>query len=432
MNTRPAVLDDAALRLQTRALVVKQCETTAELLAVLAEVDLRRAYADWGHPSMHSFCTDELGMSDDVAYNSVNVARCSRVFPVILDELKAGRLHLSGLRMLSPHLTQENHLEVLAEARGKTKAQLDLLIARLAPRPPVPDSIRKLPQRVGAPEPATTVPSPQLFDTVSVGQAASPSVGVTPSVVQKPSAEVAAAVVPRPAVAPASMKPLSEETFKVTFTASKALRQKLEQAQGLLSHSVAPADLASVVERALDLLIAQTLKKRFGVGAKVRGGKSESKPAEVSCPHPNEALDVGPAANDKQDVSAEAAADSDDALVGCGREEEEEASTRHIPMHIRRAVYERDGGRCTYVFEGRRCKETRNLEYDHIKGWANTHQHSVDGIRLACRMHNQRAADWMYGRDFMDRARQRVRPGANDDVGMELPRAEQELLFGAT
>ena len=46
------------------------------------------------------------------------------------------------------------------------------------------------------------------------------------------------------------------------------------------------------------------------------------------------------------------------------------------------------------------------LEFDHIDGFAQTHVHDVDRIRLLCRAHNQHAADQLYGRVFMGRLRE--------------------------
>ena len=83
-----------------------------------------------------------------------------------------------------------------------------------------------------------------------------------------------------------------------------------------------------------------------------------------------------------------------------------ETPSRHIPDSIRRKVYERDAGRCTFVDErGRRCAETGDLEFDHVDGFALTQVHDTDRIRLLCRAHNQHAAEKTYGRTFMERAR---------------------------
>ncbi len=81
-------------------------------------------------------------------------------------------------------------------------------------------------------------------------------------------------------------------------------------------------------------------------------------------------------------------------------------SSRYIPVDIRRAVLERDGEQCTFVDErGHRCPERRRLELDHVEGFARTGKHAVDTLRVLCSMHNQRAAENMYGRTFMEAKR---------------------------
>ena len=210
------------------------------------------------------------------------------------------------------------------------------MFALLSPQPAVPALIRKLPEL-----PATaTVPPPAPL-----------AAGEPQPIAGPPRADALA----RRAV----LAPLTEETYKVQFTASRAFRDKLRQAQDLLRHRVPDGDLAAILERALDVLIDDVKKERFAVGRKARQAPKE---------------EVG--------------------------------SSRHIPDAIKRAVYERDEGRCTFADDsGRRCRETGALEFDHVDGFARTHRHDVDGIRLLCRAHNQYAAEQVYGRAFMERAR---------------------------
>ena len=59
-------------------------ETTADLLADLAEIDKRRMYAEAGYDSMKLYCVHVLKMSEDVAYKRVRAALAARKFPVIL------------------------------------------------------------------------------------------------------------------------------------------------------------------------------------------------------------------------------------------------------------------------------------------------------------------------------------------------------------
>ncbi|MFL5248661.1 MAG: HNH endonuclease, partial [Myxococcales bacterium] len=154
----------------------------------------------------------------------------------------------------------------------------------------------------------------------------------------------------------------------VQFTASRALRDKFRRAQDLLRHRVPSGDIAGIFDKALDSLIEKVEKERFAAVGKPR----------------TEAIEVaGP------------------------------ASSRQVPAAIRRYVYGRDGGRCTFVDErGHRCKETGFLEFDHLDGFARTHLHDPERIVLRCRAHNQHEAEKMYGREFMAaaRAKRSLRP----------------------
>src|SRR5207237_5897505 len=233
---------------------------------------------------------------------------------------------------------------------GKSTRQIEALVARLAPQPPIPAIVRKLSGRTSAPESATL------------------SFGIADPV-PPPVSPPALAVIPPTTPAPQRNErraptPLSEDTFKFQFTGSRACHDLLREAQDLLRHRIPDGDLASIFERALRVLVEQVKKERFATGRKARS----------------------------------APADDADA-----------SSSRHIPDAIKRDVFERDGRRCTFTGEdGRRCGETGALEFDHLDGFARTRLHRADRIRLLCRAHDQHSAEKMYGPLFMKRARASV------------------------
>ena len=347
-------LSSADLLAATRDLVRKSWGVEADLLLHLAEIDERKLYLERAFPLMFAFCVDELGFSEDAAYYRLTVSRAARRFPAMVDAVRAGTIHLAGLRLLVPHLTEENHREVLAQAAGRSKREIEEIVARLAPLPPVPDSIRKLP----SPADGAREPIPLLARSPIAARPPAPPV----------SGSAAASGLGHRGV----VSPLAPERFRVEFTASAAFRDKLRQAQDLLRHRIPDGSMAAVLEQALDVLIDLVTKERFGMVRKPRSAPEDS---------------------------------------------DGEASSRHIPDAIKRAVYERDGGQCTFVDEhGKRCPETGGLEFEHQQGFARTREHDPKHMRLLCRAHNQHAAEQMYGREFMEAARARkgpTRPGAS-------------------
>ena len=69
----------------------------------------------------------------------------------------------------------------------------------------------------------------------------------------------------------------------------------------------------------------------------------------------------------------------------------------------------RDAGQCAFVSEnGRHCGSADFLEYHHLDPWAKASYHSLAGIELRCREHNQYAAEQDFGRAHVARFRERA------------------------
>jgi 5-methylcytosine-specific restriction endonuclease McrA len=74
-----------------------------------------------------------------------------------------------------------------------------------------------------------------------------------------------------------------------------------------------------------------------------------------------------------------------------------------IPAHVRREVWERDGGRCTFVLaSGEPCGSTHQLELDHIVPRARGGASTVEALRIRCRGHNLAEARRVLGDALID------------------------------
>jgi hypothetical protein len=110
--------------------VLKQSRRTeADLVVLIGEVDARRLYAREASPSMFAWCTEILHLSEAEAYLRIAAARASREHPMLLTMLAEGRLHLTGLAKLAPHLTPENRDDLLKRAAYRTRRQIEELVA---------------------------------------------------------------------------------------------------------------------------------------------------------------------------------------------------------------------------------------------------------------------------------------------------------------
>jgi hypothetical protein len=105
-----AHVSDDELLSSTRRLVGKSNQLLATLLLHLAEIEARGAHRTRRCSSLYTYCLYELRFSEDAAARRSAAARFVREFPPLLAAVAAGELHLTGLLMIGPHLTPENHL----------------------------------------------------------------------------------------------------------------------------------------------------------------------------------------------------------------------------------------------------------------------------------------------------------------------------------
>ncbi len=350
MSSLRSVRDEDLLR-QLLQLVKQSRGVEAELVAHIGEVELRRLYAPQACSSMFEYCRRILGFRENEAYLRITVARAAREHPVLLEMLRDGRLHLSGIARLAPHLTRENVDAVLKRACGMSHREIRELVAELEPRPDVAPSVRKLAER-------------PALGSASRLQLGAPR--VEPDAIKlEPDAVTLEARVAAPA-RPAVVEPLAPSRYHVRFTASAELREKLERLQALMRHLVPDGDLARIIDIAVTEKLQRVEAKRFGKAKAPRSDLAET--------------DTTP-------------------------------SSRHIPATVRRVVHERDGGRCAYRDKyGRRCDKRHDLEFHHKRPFARGGDHSPANLTLMCRAHNTLLAEQDYGEDL--RARFRAAPAA--------------------
>src|SRR5687768_6368594 len=121
-------LSDAQLDARLQDRTAREREATAEVVALLAEMDTRDYCLREGYGSLFVYCRDALALSEHEAFNRIEAARAARRFPVILDLLATGALHLTAVRLLAPHLTPANHRSVLEEARGRRTEEVKEIV----------------------------------------------------------------------------------------------------------------------------------------------------------------------------------------------------------------------------------------------------------------------------------------------------------------
>jgi 5-methylcytosine-specific restriction endonuclease McrA len=364
MQRFSTVSDDVLLH-NLHAIVGSHRRTTAELVAHLGEVDTRRLHVEKGFSSLFGYCVERLRFSEDEACRRIEAARLARRFPAIYSLMEQGAVSLTVLGLLKRYLTDGNHQELLAGVSGSSARRAKEWLAARFPEPDVPSTIRKQPgrharimqpqaegsavgrhARIMRPLPAEASASA----AVSVRNPGAPG-GAVPNILGDPEFRAAGS-----AAARARVEPLSQDRFFVKFTASRAMKEKLESARDLMRHANPGGEIGVVLERALDALIAELQKRKQG---------RTSRPRQKPRPR-----------NDT-----------------------------HVTRAVRREVVARDGWRCSFVADdGGRCDASAFLEFDHQTPKGRGGNSRTNNLRLLCRAHNRWAAELVYGKAHVSRA----------------------------
>ena len=366
----------------------------ADLIAHIAEVDARGAYAREAVSSMFAYCVEVLHLSEPEAGLRIHVARTCQKHSGLLEMLRDGRIHLSGISLLAPVLTPENRAILLKRSTHQPKSRIEEIVAELKPRPRAPVIVRRLQQR---PDSVARTPSAQAAGTAGLparehrpDDVAAAALAGNPGTAAPP-APPAPGHLPGGAVGPASgsteattaqhlpddvdgphfplsvpashIEPVAARSFRVHFTASAELREKLQRLQALMRSSVPDGDLGQIIDQAVTEKLERLEAKRFGKTKKPRKKLCGATPPPKS---------------------------------------------RHIPAAVRRVVEKRDSGRCTFRNEkGRRCSKRHDLEFHHCKPFGFGGDHSPDNLVLMCRTHNALMAERDYGKEVTWRRRRR-------------------------
>ena len=312
---------------------------------------------------MFAYCVEKLRLSEDAAYKRIQASRAARQFPAIFAAVaRTAGSNLTAVCLLAPHLTSGNAEGLIAAATHQTRSGIELILARRFPRA---EALRFdggiSPVSQSAPG---QVPTPEA--AVQLAPGASSGSQSRRSTCSGASCGTRARAGPEP-TPPGRIAPISPERYALQITIGKGTHDKLRYAQALLGHSVPSGEISLVLDRALDALICQLEKRKFAATNKPRRSRRPS------------------------------------------------AARRTIPAHVRREVWERDQGRCTFVSDtGHRCTARKLLEFDHVDPVARGGQATVDRMHLRCRAHNQHEAERAFGAEFMREKREQARREAGE------------------
>ena len=340
-------------------LAVREKHEVARLIAHIAEIGERRYHLDLGYANLFAYCVGRLNLSEGSVYRRTQVAAICREFPQILEALASGRLHLTGASLIAPHLAADNVERLIEAAAGKTRREVEEVIAKVAPREAFQPSLRKLPSRI-----------PELTETAR--HEGRPEVGVP-------------GMSPVPSPGGRSRDPLvpaAEDRYNVRFSAGIEFTEKVKRFAEVLGIECPQNHLEEILDQALEIALEKKDPQRKRERRREREAKKGPRPGDA-----------------ERGVMATSGREHTE-----NRESGSPAPSRHVPSEVRERVLERAGYQCEYCGpDGLRCSSWTGLQAEHTRPFAVYRSHDERYLRAFCPAHNLQAARKFYGQDFVRR-----------------------------
>jgi len=220
-----------------RNLAVKDKVNDAEIIAILTELRDRDYHKELKYPNLFTYAVEGLNLSEGSVFRRTQVARVCRTHPQILESLFSGRIHLTGASLIAPHLEEGDADALLAMAEGKTKRELQKILAASRPKKEFSPSVRKQP--AGVVEENAEVPAP--------GDA-KPAENPHPSPGRPRTWDL--------------LEPATEERYNFRFSAGKGFTEKFRRLAEVLNICAPHSHIEAVFEKALEIALEKKDPKR--------------------------------------------------------------------------------------------------------------------------------------------------------------------------
>ncbi len=408
------VLSDRELLRQTSTLVRHERHLQGAIIDHLAEIEARRLFLQRGCSSLFDYAVRELGYSDAAAGRRIGAVRLCADQPGARERLRDGSLTLSAAAELQWAFDRQRRRGSIAGIASIAPALADGAVGS------APAKAAQADDPAADVAPAATAshsePAPPLvLDAAGRQKLVEEASGKSARQVRRMLADL------DPELAPPAdrVRPLGDGRYELKVVIDADCQQGLEHLRGLLSH-VEPRMtmgqlLGRIVQEALDRHDPSRPPRRARTGRGAAQGESQPASAakEQAAPEPGHAVTAHDAAvpagstptpartphrtpasapsPTRQEATGRRAATGTKPAGAATPRAKPRASGRAIPAAVKRQVWQRDGGRCSYLDRrtGRRCNSRHLIEIDHILPYALGGGADPGNLRLVCHAHHR-------------------------------------------
>ena len=407
-------LNNEELLSQTKQLVQKERNMHIQVLYHLSELESRKLYLEQGFSSLFDYATRELGYSEGAAYRRIKAMRLCRDLPGTENRLQSGRLSLSSAC----------ELQVFFEKQAKKKKALIKTLKKepLKTLSPISQGGFPVCDKLKGQESNTSfrlLNQEEKEDLVKKAEGCS-----TRATVKLLSETDPALSFPRE-----KTRFLGKGKVEIKAIIDEKCHKRLKELKNLLSHKNPNLSYGELFA----ILSEEALKKHDPRKRHTRQQKTSSPHGEqkneianrkvTSAPKKSEERDqvLKPAEtvlkkatsaqkwklkdkpDEKKSISVNRLRPKDQTLelieqvfrkpVTSTKKSEHKPHkiSRAIPSHLRKYIWKRDKGQCTYIHQAtsHRCKARHLLQIGHIQPFALGGKTEKGNLRLLCASHNR-------------------------------------------
>ena len=361
MITEIRKLNKAELLTQITKLAAEERKLTAQILHYLREVEARRLFAELGYGSLLDFCVKHLRYSESAAYRRISAMRLLKDVGVVHEAIASGDLSLSNAAKVQSFFQAEKKekqkiysnvekQQLLKQVEQKSFRECERMLAAISP-----ETVRKDKERV-----------------------------------------------------------VSATETEIRFTANDQLLNKLKKLKNLLSHKNLDPSYCELFTMIADIAL-QNLDPDLQVRKKLKDAipnnkqiieilenkdepKRENKNhAEIR--HSNAEIQGNAERESNIKIQSNIERQSNIKALASATP----TSKRYIPRQLKRYIWKRDGGGCTYEDPTTKikCNSSFLMQIDHKIPLALGGKTEVNNLRLLCAAHNRLAAIQEFGEKNM-------------------------------
>ncbi len=350
-----------AMRIHQNALqIVKQyrkCEVN--LIEILQAADKHKVYFTLGHNSLFRYAVDGLGLSEEVAYIFINVARKAREVPALKEAIAHGQITVSKAKRITPVLNQQNQKQWLDLAKSESKREIERLVAATSPKLQVRDKT------------AYVNPLNEVKERVAVKESrVQLQVGIAEEVMLK--IRRAQEVLSQKRQRPVSLEEVLHSAFSMYLSKEDPLeiakRQKIKGRLGP-TESQPTEQMAPLNETAKAKFTEQDLavESRFSAESRV---SAESRASEGNNPQVPGPVPYIKTPGTREDVGAH--------------------ERKPVSAELRHKLTLKFQGQCAHVDQnGNRCSERKFLHVHHVHPVSNGGRNELNNLILLCAGHHR-------------------------------------------